>query len=75
MAEEIIANVATEEITKAVAEEAIEQGSVKLPSGISINGKAVAAGAGIAVGIIGLAFGAYKLVKYLQKNHENKKGA
>lgn len=71
MAETVVAN----EVVEAVVENAVAQESVKLPSGVSINMKAVAAGAGIAVSLIGLGFGTYKLVKYIKKTVNEKKAA
>ena len=75
MADEIITNVVTEEIAKTAAEEAVTGSAVKLPNKISLNMSAVAAGAGIAIGLIGIGFGTYKLVKYIKKTVEEKKAA
>lgn len=75
MAEEIIANVATEEIMKAAVEGAVSEGTTKLPGKINLNLGAVAAGAGIALSLIGIGIGTYKLVKFIKKTNAEKKAA
>lgn len=71
MAETLLAN----EVAEAVVENTVGQGSVTLPSKISINAKAVAAGAGIALGLIGLGVGTYLLVNHIKKTVNEKKAA
>lgn len=77
MAEEIITKAVTDQVAEAVVEEvveeAIKQEVAKMPAKVSLNGKAVLAGAGIALSLIGVGIGTYKLVKVIKKSRAEKK--
>lgn len=74
MANEIITKAVTDQVAEEVVKEAVKQEVAKLPAKVSLNIKAVAAGAGIALGLISLAVGGYKLVKVVKKSRAEKKG-